>query len=253
MSPQTTRVIKIVSVSLVAVLILGVIGFLIWAVNPSKAESAQLAKVTNDNTIKIEDKGKYYIMYKADARSDNGFIFYPGGHVDPQAYLYKLSGLVTNDVATVFVTKPFLNLAVLDINLADNVIADNPGIAQWTVGGHSLGGAMACQYLDHNPRVRLLVMIAAYCNNDISSKSVEVLSLVGAQDALATPDKVATFEHNLPTNHHTTVKLDNMNHAGWGNYGIQSGDRTDIHVNDEDVMQQIVDNLSNFWSKTIKQ
>ena len=56
-----------------------------------------------------------------------------------------------------------LNLAVLDPDAADDVIAAHPEIARWVIGGHSLGGTFAARYAnEHRETVSGLVLWAAY-------------------------------------------------------------------------------------------
>ena len=48
------------------------------------------------------------------------------------------------------------------------VIEDHPEITSWTVGGHSLGGSMAAQYIDSHPgAIDGLVLWASYSAADL--------------------------------------------------------------------------------------
>ena len=56
-----------------------------------------------------------------------------------------------------------LNLAVFDADSAATLIADNPDIDTWVVGGHSLGGAMAAGFAaDNSTPIDGLALWAAY-------------------------------------------------------------------------------------------
>ena len=64
---------------------------------------------------------------------------------------------------------PF-NLAVFDIDAAQRVITEHPEIDRWAVGGHSLGGSMAAQFLSsHQGAIEGLVLWASYSAADISA------------------------------------------------------------------------------------
>ena len=75
-----------------------------------------------------------------------------------------------------------LSLAVLAPNRADKVIAAHPEIERWVIAGHSLGGAMACTYLDSHPGAAdALALLAAYAtsSDDLSGDELRVVSLRG--------------------------------------------------------------------------
>jgi pimeloyl-ACP methyl ester carboxylesterase len=56
-----------------------------------------------------------------------------------------------------------LELAVLNVNEAADVMEAFPEIEHWAVGGHSLGAAMAASFADrHRDQVGGLVLWAAY-------------------------------------------------------------------------------------------
>ena len=51
----------------------------------------------------------------------------------------------------VYLVKMPLSLAVLGVDKATDVIAAHPEIEFWYIGGHSLGGSMAANYIYNNP------------------------------------------------------------------------------------------------------
>ena len=56
-----------------------------------------------------------------------------------------------------------LNLAVFGINSANDVITSYSNITAWAIGGHSLGGSMAAQYVhDNSKAIKGLVLLAGY-------------------------------------------------------------------------------------------
>ena len=78
-----------------------------------------------------------------------------------------------------------LSLAVFDADRAGEIIAAYPQIEHWSIGGHSLGGAMAASYVYKNlDRGYGLVLWASYpaSSNDLSSEDVPVLSIYGTRD-----------------------------------------------------------------------
>jgi len=118
------------------------------------------------------------------------------------------------DVAVVIVDMP-LNLAVLGPNRADGAREAFPAIESWAVGGHSLGGAMACRYAaDNADELNGLVLHAAsYCDRDVSESGLRVLSVLGAADGVLDAERERESRANLPPETRV-VELDGVNHAG---------------------------------------
>jgi hypothetical protein len=119
----------------------------------------------------------------ADGDYDSGLVVYPGGKVPAAAY-----GPLAQEIAAagylVVITPMPLNLAVFGIGSADAVLEAHPEIDAWAIGGHSLGGSMAAQYVAGNPEaVDGLALWASYAATDLSSLDLTVLSTWGSLDA----------------------------------------------------------------------
>jgi hypothetical protein len=244
---------KVILIVIIIVLII----FILWALQRAQADTDKLAIARDENQsyMTITEKPTYWELtpkltfYCPDSVgctqnmpnfSDTAFIFYPGAKVDPQAYFYKLSPLVNGKYLRhrVFVTKPPLNLAIFGINQADQIIGDHPEVQSWAIGGHSLGGAMSCEYAkNHVSTIKTLVLLSAYCSSNISTLPTKVISIHGSQDGLATPTKVSSYRKNLPQSA-LDYQIDGMNHAQVGNYGAQSGDYSP-KTSDDTVLSEI--------------
>ena len=200
-------------------------GFILWASNPAQPEALALAAIQTRDGIQFENVDGWLVFQPIDPEPTIGLIFYPGGRVDPRAYASHASDIAGQGFTVVIVPMP-LNLAFFGLNRADQVITAFPDIETWTVGGHSLGGAMAAEYLRANPeQVSGLVLWAAYPgeNNDLSAADLPVLSVFASLDGLATLEKIADSRARLPLNT-TFVEISGGNHAGFGWYGPQNGD-----------------------------
>lgn len=175
-----------------------------------------------------------------------GIVYYPGGRVDSRAYAYKLKQVVADyPNIVIFVVKPFMNFAFFAINAADTVRVVNYDIERWYVAGHSLGGAMACQYAAANSdKVEGLLLFGAYCATDISQSKLKVMSLLGSVDGLVTAEKNELYSKNLP-NTTQLFEIEGANHAQMGNYGWQKGDNY-ATVSDEIVTESIVRAVGDF-------
>lgn len=207
-----------------AVLVLVVVGFLGWANTPMMGERPAAIAAWTNPSVQIRDAGDAVVMAPTGDASGEGLVFIPGALVDPYAYLYKLSGAVAETGLTVVITKPTLNLAFFDTRPLSAFTSLAPGVTDWAVGGHSLGGVRACQLAD-DKAVSRLILFGSYCANDLSTSNLAVISIGGENDGLSTPAKIRDAAHLLPSDA-TFVEVPGMTHAQFGDYGLQPGDGT---------------------------
>jgi dienelactone hydrolase len=216
---KTRRIVRYVLIGLVAVLVVTTIGFLAWtrlARYPAFPEAAALAQTAQT------PQGWY--VFQPTQPADTGFIFYPGGLVDPAAYAPLMKQLSDRGIMTVIVPMP-LDLAVFGVNKANDVIAAYPEIKNWIIGGHSLGGSMAAEFVKGNPAaVQGLAFLASYPadSTNLSALPIKATSIYGTHDGVARDvfkDSLARLPAGTPL-----VIIDGGNHAQFGNYGPQAGD-----------------------------
>ena len=117
-----------------------------------KADFSEIERVLGKSENQLYEKsllkeGTLCFLPKAGAKT--GFVFYPGGKVQYNAYEPLLAKLAEKGIACFLVKMPF-NLAVFNINGAEEVLNQFPEIENWFIGGHSLGGSMAASFLDKN-------------------------------------------------------------------------------------------------------
>lgn len=207
------------------VLVLVGAGFVIWASSAAQPMPEALAALQSTDSVTVEADDWLVFAPVGDA-PQTGFVFYPGGRVDARAYAPYAQAIASEGYLVVIVPMP-LNLAVLDPGAAGDVLAEYPEIETWAIGGHSLGGAMAANYVYANEgQIKGLALWASFPagNNDLSAQvDLEVVSVFGTLDGLATVEEVEASLSLLPS---TTVlvEVDGGNHAQFGWYGSQSGD-----------------------------
>lgn len=151
-----------------------------------------------------------------------GLIFYPGGKVEYTAYAPLMRALAEEGILCIIPKMP-LNLAVLDMNVAEDLLALYPQIDTWYIGGHSLGGSMAASCAAGSDSYEGLILLAAYSTADLTESDMEVLSIYGTADGVLNMEKYEEYRSNLP---HDTVEfvIEGGNHAQFGSYGMQEGD-----------------------------
>jgi len=220
------RTLKYVSlvIVLVLVLVLATAGFLVWAYTPAAPMPEALAALLSDSQVQVTEEG-WLVFEPADTQPDTGLILYPGGRVDPRAYAPIAREIAQQGYLVVIVPMP-LNLAVFGVGTAQEVIDAYPDIQQWAIGGHSLGGAMAASFANsHSDEVDGLALWAAYpaSSDDLSSSGLQVASIYGTLDGLATGEKIDASRPLLPADT-TWAPITGGNHAQFGWYGEQGGD-----------------------------
>jgi len=200
------------------------IGFRFWMDNSRPAVPEALESLKSDSEVTVESS-PWLTFLPRGSTPRTGLILYPGGWVDPKAYAPLAKAIGKAGYLVVIPPMP-LNLAVLHPDAADEIIRTYPGITNWIVGGHSLGGTMAAFYTDQNSdKVSGLLLWASYPANrsDLSDVDIAVTSIYGTSDGLATPDKILASAALLPELT-VWVPIEGGNHAQFGWYGPQAGD-----------------------------
>lgn len=156
-------------------------------------------------------------------------IVYPGGLVRPQAYEWLARALAVRGYATVIPEFSF-DLAVTDSGRAVALIRRYGQGKRVVLAGHSLGGAMAAQFLADELKAGRqpaagLVLMAAYPPEgaDLSTALLKAISLQAELDRVADPADVVAGLQRLPAGSEL-VRIDGAVHSFFGRYGPQAGD-----------------------------
>ena len=230
---------------------MGALGFVVWAEDAYQPNDVALQALKSDAQVIVTQQNGFIIFEPAAQRTTTGFIFYPGGRVDYRAYapvLHKISAR-GYFVALVHVK---LNLAFFDVNAADKVISQFPEIAQWAIGGHSLGGVAAALYTNtHQDKIRAIAFWTSYPADDtLKNSNVLILSLHGSNDGLATDAKIDAAKALMPA-HTQFVTIDGGNHGQFGSYGPQAGDNT-ATISPEEQWTQTTDAMASLLASLVK-
>ncbi|MBR6040683.1 MAG: alpha/beta hydrolase [Clostridia bacterium] len=163
-----------------------------------------------------------------------GFIFYPGGKVDENAYAPLMRTISSKGVLCVLCKMPF-RLAVFDTHAADDVREALPEIEHWYIGGHSLGGAVASIEVNAHPDAyEGMVLLASFSNDDLSDESIRVLSIYGSEDRVLDREAFEQAKAKLPSDVTERIIAGGC-HAGFGMYGAQDGDGTPAITSGEQI------------------
>jgi dienelactone hydrolase len=220
------------------VLALAWIAVLAW-LKPFVAVEPALAAMRSDGRVTVAEYPTRIVMTPTRSVSGEALFFQPGARVDARAYAAVLRPLAEHGVRVV-ITKQPLGIAFLNTFAFASTAAAYPEVATWVVGGHSLGGTVACIDAEKHDtdqpgagHVSGLLLYASYPATDMSaSLTAAVLSISGSDDGLATPANIDASKANLPPTATFTV-IQGAVHAYFGDYGPQPGDGTPTITHDD--------------------
>ncbi len=213
--------------------------FFIWTQNTYGAIDAHQIDIEE---VKSSEDGWY--IYTA-VNAEKGVILYPGAKVEPEAYAYLAQELSKQNI-TVVIPSVRLNLPILDVSKANEII-ENENQIEWYIAGHSMGGAAAAMYADrYLNKVSGLILLGAYAasNDFLSESNLPVLSISGSEDGLSTPEKIKENSSNLPEST-DFIEITGGNHAYFGVYGSQSGDNEAL-ITVSEQQAAIIDSIANW-------
>lgn len=237
---------KIIVVIIISVVVM-INGFVIFGLTPSKpmAKARDALESSGDMMITKTD---YYEFVNTSTTPTTGLIIYPGGRVDPRSYAPTARN-ISADGYYVAITLMALNFAIFSPNKADQIISENPGIANWVICGHSLGGVAAALYVKGNSeKIDGLVFWASYPSVDLSESSIDVSSIYASNDGLTTVVDIENSKSKLPAST-TYVEITGGNHAQFGYYGGQFGDGEATitrEMQQTQIISATIDVLDNF-------
>ncbi len=221
------RVIRIMAVAVI--IAAAIFAWVTYANDYYKATDTAKKAMLGNELVEVIEEDDYYVFSKRPAISyvgpgdGKGIVFYPGGKVEETAYAPLLLELAEQGYEVYLIKMP-AKLAILGMNAAEDVFEDAPHIEEWTMMGHSLGGAMAASFsASHDEEVEALVLLAAYSTKDLKELDIDVYSFYGSEDKVLNMEKYEEYRVNLPENVVEEV-IEGGNHANYAHYGAQDGD-----------------------------
>ena len=231
MTKKIIKILGLLSIFISIIIVTLITYFYQTSYNP---ERSLFEQIQNNSMLSITENSDYYSLKPQILRPNkDSIIYYTGGLVKPESYLYKMGQVAIRKQVNIYVIKPFANLAILNINQANKVF-ENEKINKAQIGGHSLGGVVACRFTKNNPtRISKLFLFGSYCDQDISNlNNLQTVSIVGKNDKITKPESYNKAKINLPSNT-TFLEPEGLNHSDFGNYGLQKDDQKSDLSNDE--------------------
>lgn len=232
---KVMKKVSMVVAILLAVLVVLTGVFILWSRNTYEPSAAALNALKDDENIDVTESD-YITFMPENEKPTKGFIFYPGGKVEPESYAALCRGIAEKGYLVV-IAPMTLDLAILSPDKADQIINDFSDIKTWAIGGHSLGGVMAAKYASKNPEIKGLALYAAYPQGDeLSELDLDVVSIYGSEDGVADIEKI---KNAMLTKNSKIIEIEGGNHGNFGSYGKQSGDNESKISGEEQINQAI--------------
>lgn len=158
----------------------------------------------------------------------SGLAFIAGAGVAPEAYGPMLRPIAAAGHAVHVVGLPY-RIAPLERDKAATaarareIIETDTAAASWVLGGHSLGGAIACRLAAAAPsRLKEIVLIGTSHPKrvDLSRASVPITKILASRDGIATPQMTQATRHLLRADSRW-IEIEGGNHSQFGCYGRQ--------------------------------
>ncbi len=229
MKSNKKRILIIVA-SLLLVAVLGVVFYVNDYYRSADGNQAYL-QTTDTVTVSEIEEGLFF----DGVGTQKALIFYPGAKVEYTAYAPIVRGLAELGMDCFLVKMP-ANLAILGEDIAEDIL-DDYHYTDWYLAGHSLGGAMAANYVaEHREDFAGLVLLASYPTKSLTDlKGVDqdelamvredfrVVSIYGSEDKVLNMENFEAGRAYMPQAYNE-ICIQGGNHAWFGNYGEQEGD-----------------------------
>lgn len=228
----------------------GVTVFIVWNIVSLQAWNVDGSILVSDDAMIISENSDMIRFTPQKDTMMTEVIFYPGALVDPDAYAPLAQSIASNGYHVTIVKMPF-RMARWGHNKIKELMNLNDPSKTLVLAGHSLGGVMAAQFVHENPGVidgLILIGTSHPRDIDLSYVPIPVMKIYGSNDGLASVEEVVSNKNKLPGSTRY-VLLEGANHAQFGCYGSQLGDRQATitrAVQQEKTAQSILSFLKEF-------
>jgi len=218
------KILKRVLVGFLVLVLVGTVGLAVWGNDAYPPLQPALDALQSDSHVTVTQHDGFITFEPVGVQPTTGFVFVPGGRVDYRVYSPALHQIAAQGYF-VAVVKVRINLAFFDLNAPGRVISQYPGIQRWVVGGHSLGGVAASSYVSkHLDDIAGLVIWASYPGDDsLKDTDIKAMTIYGTNN-MEGDTQINLSRSRLPDSAQF-ITIEGGNHAQFGSYGPQAGDR----------------------------
>lgn len=215
-------------------------GFASFAVS---GYSAVPDKIATESSVEFDvKKTEKYLFYDNKACTDTAIVFYGGAKVDELSYTALLSQLA--EYTDVFLIDYKMNLPILNTGKCQEVLSEYAEQYQTIcLCGHSMGGASMDLFASSHPdeKIRGIVFLGSYGTTNLPENISELVYIYGENDGVINQEKLhEDIDRNKGNSRKVyTYEIQGGNHAGFGYYGAQKGDK-EATISSEEQIQQTV-------------
>ncbi len=225
--------------------------FLIWQFRSFQAQGFDFASLPASPEIYIAEEGPALEVMPMEHSQPAGLIFYPGGMVDPRAYLPMAHALAERGYPVIIVKLPYRSAPRAEQEAAVHgyvrTTIRNSIIDHWVVGGHSRGGALAARFVHQYPKVAQALLLVGTTHPkeatwSLANLTLPVTKIYGTADGIADPDTILANRDLLPDTARL-LPIVGGNHSQFGYYGAQLGDGRST-ISRAEQQRQLVEQIS---------
>jgi len=215
------------------------VGFIYLGIYYHADNSVKEYLKSSENVVVTKKKGYYFFDGK---ESNKAIIFYPGAKVEYTSYAPLMYKLAESGIDTFLMDMP-LNIAFFGVNKADTILK-NYSYESFYISGHSLGGSVASIYASKNKdKIDGVILLASYSTKSL--EGLKCLSIYGSNDTVLNKKKYEDNKKNMPK-YYTEIVIYGGNHANFGNYGFQKGDKKST-ISKDSQQKLTIDAINDFF------
>jgi len=237
-----TRLFKYVGVSALVLAVLAIAGLFVMAeVRRAVPAEEALAALGSDQQVLVSEE-RWLVYRPAGSTPATGVILYPGASCDVRGYAPVLREVAAAGYLVVNVDMPF-DFAIFAPDRAQQVRAAYPEIDNWVLIGHSMGGAMAAQFVHRYPQAMAgLVLWDSYppAAASLAGHELPIWNIHRATPAGAAPDSFEERRQLYPA-HSEWVAIAGGNHMNFGSFiGGAYQEQWEATISRDDQQAQIL-------------
>lgn len=218
---------------------------MIWQFRSFSSQGFDSSLTKTGLKLEILYEDDWIVIRPKSMQSTIGILFFPGGGVDPTAYVPLNRALSEQGIVSVIIKlpykfAPFETNKLEAVDRAQRAMTQYNEIESWIICGHSKGGEIASMLVKSTQnKVESLVLLGTSHPKrfSLANLSIPVKKIYATHDGIADIQTIKSFSGNLPA-HTVWVEIKGGNHSQFGYYGSQLGD--DVATISREVQHQKV-------------
>lgn len=217
-----------------------------WVSLQSRSIPSEMYR-SNESVIFVDEPGS--LRFESTDTIKAIVLFFPGGMVDPEAYI-PLARAIATDGYIVHIIKMPMRMSTMGYTKIKELFDLNDPSLTYILGGHSQGGKMAAQFVYENPGLidALFMLGTSHPRDfDMSGNDIPAIKISAEHDGRAGLEKVQENAPLLPANTQmVTITGGNHSHFGYMGHLLMDDAAT---ISREEQHRQTIDHLLRFFNE----